>query len=126
VDLTTEDGEPNWNYINRGQDWTWDCDLNEQSPVDIEAIKGSCDNLMIFDFSLIDEDIDTELLSQDNLLTADGIISKLYATDIDGVLTGYDANKFQIHSPSEHKIEGRIFDIELQIFHTMRDEFAND
>jgi carbonic anhydrase len=123
LDLYTDGGETNWNYINRGRDWTWKCKGNEQSPIDIEAIKGSCDNSMIFDFTLSEDIVLTSMQLKDNMLVAEGEFSKLYATDVDGELAGYNAISMEIHSPSEHKIEGHIYDAELHIIHEMRSEF---
>ena len=102
VNLHSETGETTWNYVNRGKDWTWKCRGLQQSPIDIEAIKGSCDNSMIFDFTLSDEVILTQLENKDNMLIAAGEFSKLYATDIEGQLAGYNAIGLEIHSPSEH------------------------
>ncbi len=56
-------------------------------------------------------------------MTIDGEFSKLYATDTDGVLAGYNGYNMHFHSPSEHKIEGATFDAELHIMHSMRSEF---
>jgi len=54
------------------------------------------------------------------MLSAVGEFSKLYATDVDGELAGYNAIGLELHSPSEHKIEGHIFDAELHLIHEMR------
>merc|ERR1711981_1080789 len=82
--LYNDKGETNWNYVNRGKDWTWQCRGGQQSPIDIEAIKGSCDNSMIFDFTLTNEVVVSTLEQKDNMLMAKGLWSKLYATDVDG------------------------------------------
>ena len=63
------------------------------------------------------------MLLKDDMLMAAGAFSKLYATDVDGNLAGYNAVGLEIHSPSEHKIEGKIYDAELHIIHEMRQEF---
>lgn len=57
------------------------------------------------------------------MISVEGEFSKLYATDVNGELAGYNAVRIEFHSPSEHKIEGHIYDVELQIVHEMREEF---
>ena len=78
---------------------------------------------MIFDFTLSDDTVDSKMENKDNMLQAKGDFSKLYATDVDGNLAGYNSIGLEIHSPSEHKIEGHIYDAELHIIHEMRKEF---
>ena len=80
---------------------------------------------MIFDFTLSEQVIVTTLEEKDNMLSAVGEFSKLYATDVDGELAGYNAIGLEIHSPSEHKIEGHIYDAEMHLIHEMRSEFYN-
>ena len=75
---------------------------------------------MIFDFTLSEELIVSTMEQRDNMLVSEGEFSKLYATDVDGELAGYNAVGLEIHSPSEHKIEGHIYDAELHIIHEMR------
>jgi len=60
------------------------------------------------------------------MFVAAGEFSKLYATNVDGELAGYNAIGMEIHSPSEHKIEGHIFDVEINLIHEMRQEFYNN
>ena len=62
---------------------------------------------MIFDFTFSDEIIVSVLEQKDNMLMAEGSWSKLYATDVDGNLSGYNAIGLEFHSPAEHKIEGK-------------------
>ncbi len=116
--------DEHYTYDLRGRDWKWTCKKgSEQSPIDIEAIKGYCDKSMQFDFNLAKDPIETEVVQERHRLTIDGEFSKLYATDVSGVLAGYNAYNMHFHSPSEHKIEGTTFDAELHIMHTMRNEF---
>ncbi len=75
---------------------------------------------MTFEFELSDEAILTTSALKDNMIVAEGEFSKLYATDVSGDLSGYNAVALELHSPSEHKIEGHIFDAELHIIHEMR------
>ena len=75
---------------------------------------------MIFDFTFNEGVINTFLKHEDNMLSAVGEFSKVYATDADGELAGYNAVSLEIHSPSEHKIEGHIYDAEIHIIHEMR------
>ena len=58
---------------------------------------------MIFDFTLSEDIITTTMELRDNMLVSEGEFSKLYATDVDGELAGYNAVGLEVHSPSEHK-----------------------
>lgn len=108
--------DEDYSYTKRGSDWKGECKTGEeQSPIDIEAIKGYCDKSMQFDFNLAKDPIKTTIVHNKHRLTADGEFAKLYATDVDGVLAGYNAFNLHFHSPSEHKIEGTAFDAEMHV-----------
>ena len=81
---------------------------------------------MTFEFELADEVVVSASELKDNMIVAEGEFSKLYATDVNGDLSGYNAVALELHSPSEHKIEGHIFDAEMHIIHEMRQEFYTD
>jgi len=81
---------------------------------------------MKFDFTLNTEVVDAQLEKMESKLILDGDFSKLYASDIEGNIAGYNGLQMHLHSPSEHKIEGKLFDAELQLIHEMRDEFFTD
>ncbi len=81
---------------------------------------------MTFEFELADEVVVSASELKDNMIVAEGEFSKLYATDVSGDLSGYNAVALELHSPSEHKIEGHIFDAEMHIIHEMRQEFYTD
>ena len=42
---------------------------------------------------------------------------KFYLTEYDNVTSAYDAVEFVFHAPSEHSIDGVLYDLEMQIIH---------
>jgi len=110
------------NYIEGGDDWT--CPDEKQSPIDIDTIKGACDSQMAFDIIFEEDPVSTfiEMTNASYRLTAS--FSRMFATDINGDLYGYEAEYLDIKIPGEHEIEGDSFDAEIQIIHSMTEDFA--
>lgn len=105
-----------WNYSKGGGDWEGTCASgSRQSPINIESIRGTCDNSMTFELALNDTTQALTVTNTGTTLRIDGYIGTLYATDVDGILYGYSCKYMQFHAPSEHKIEGDSFDAETQI-----------
>lgn len=50
--------------------------------------------------------------------------TNLYATDIDGNIVGYKSLSMQVHLPSEHQVDGKSYDVELQIIHDLNEDFS--
>lgn len=115
-----------YTYTSGGSDWTSTCSSgSQQSPIDISSIKGTCDNTMVFDLKFTTTDV-SATVSTTNGLSLTGGFSQLYATDVTGTLFGYNAAYMLVHSPSEHEKEDTQYDLEVQIFHTIRSEFSAD
>jgi len=51
-------------------------------------------------------------------------LGTLYATNLSGKIYGYDLKRIEIHSPSEHKIEGDSYDLEVQFGFDLKPEFT--
>lgn len=51
-------------------------------------------------------------------------LGTLYATNIHGRIYAYNLKEIRVHSPSEHKIEGNSFDLELQEIYEIKSEFT--
>lgn len=57
-------------------------------------------------------------------IQSSGTFSNLYATDVNGDLFGYESLQFHFHSPSEHEVEGKQYDLEMHIVHELKPEFS--
>ena len=79
---------------------------------------------MVFDLQFVDKSIVAETHLLPATVKTYGEFSNLYATDIDGNHYGYEAKEFHFHSPSEHKVEGTQYDMEMHIVHSLKAEFT--
>lgn len=114
-----------FSYSSNGADWTGTCSTGqEQSPIDVTVLKGTCQQDMVLDIEWNTQSISTQLLKGDTTISANGNWGHLYATTVDGTLYGYDGVSFQFHAPAEHQIEGGTFDMEMQFLFTMKSEFT--
>lgn len=117
--------ENTWNYNNKGSDWTGTCSTGAlQSPIDVDPILSPCDNSMVLGLSFEEGEQTFTLIDTENAFKGITSASSLYATDINGLLTGYRSLYFELHAPAEHKLEGEEFDLELIIYYYITDFFA--
>jgi carbonic anhydrase len=79
---------------------------------------------MVFDLQFVDKLVVAETHLLPNTVKTYGEFSNLYATDIDGNLFGYEAREFHFHAPSEHKVEGTQYDLEMHIVHSLKADFT--
>lgn len=49
--------------------------------------------------------------------------SSLYASDLEDRKLKYDSIQFHLHSPSEHSIDGKLYDVEMHIFHLIQKKY---
>jgi carbonic anhydrase len=119
-----------WNYQNYGADWECECaEGKEQSPIDLPRVSDAIDTSIkpIFQYDRIDpvsalNTLDGRLEDNKNfqIRIEDGAIRMKYlkfgkAVTLDGAV--YNAEEIVFHTPSEHKINGKQFDMEVQILH---------
>ena len=123
----------NWDYSRKGQDWICDCaDGKEQSPINLpppdKAISSPIKPIFRFEEVEVSKEEttddgqhkDTETVKIEFRDGALRIKHKILgkAVTLDGAL--YEADEIIFHSPSEHQINGRTYDMEMQvIFHGM-------
>ena len=55
---------------------------------------------------LAKDPVQSMLVDKDKTMHFEGEFSKLYATNIEGELSGYNAMNLNFQSPSEHKLQG--------------------
>lgn len=117
-----------WNYENKGDDWECKCkDGSLQSPIDLpkesEAIKSPVSPLFKFD----------EVNAKNTETTEDGLIKtneyikiryynnalRILHHNLGKIVTlnqaVYVAEEITFHTPSEHTIDGKRFDMEMQV-----------
>lgn len=119
-----------WNYANKGTDW--ECTCKEgimQSPIDLPAKEAAVGTSLtpMFTYELVKADAEESTI--DGLVEANKKISIMYEkgairifhpnmgkiVGIDGSV--YVAEEIVFHTPSEHKINGQQFDLEMQVIH---------
>jgi carbonic anhydrase len=121
----------NWNYKKKGLDWNCDCaEGKAQSPIDLpNKISGSIDTPAKPIFAYEDISFKATVSSFDGMVKAGENLKIRYLDNslrivhhyfgkivtLDGAI--YHAQEIAIHTPSEHKIEGRQYDMEVQILH---------
>ncbi|KRX04604.1 Nucleotidyltransferase, class I, C-terminal-like [Pseudocohnilembus persalinus] len=111
-------------HIVNQNDWSGNCQTgNEQSPIEIEDDVSVCSDSAQLYFIPTDEDISTSSIL-DNQIQISGAFSSAYASDIDGIVAGYTAYQINIKSPSEHIIDGKQYDVEVQIMHKVMSDFS--
>uniref|UniRef100_A0A7S4QAF5 carbonic anhydrase n=1 Tax=Alexandrium monilatum TaxID=311494 RepID=A0A7S4QAF5_9DINO len=126
----TMTGRPNevsgWDYRLHGEDWEHlgKCGGPNQSPVDLPRyvdVQGQTKSLLWFDY-YVDPDLKPSKVAH---LMNDGHGLR-YDVQLNGVDLGlvkiggreYTASEYVFHAPSEHSLDGAIFPLELQIYHS--------
>jgi carbonic anhydrase len=131
IPLPSRTCNDNWDYSKNGDDWECTCkEGTEQSPIDLptpdKAIKSPVKPLFQYD----------EIQAKSTMTTEDGRVKtdqyvKIFLDDgllkirhnsfgkivtLDGSI--YNAEEIRFHTPSEHKLNGKQYDLEIQIIHT--------
>jgi carbonic anhydrase len=120
----------NWNYINKGSDWECKCmEGMQQSPIDLPNIDRAIPSPLspMFSYDIVSST--SEVTTIDGMLQAGEQIKIRYdkgairiyhpqfgkIVAMDGAV--YVAEEISFHTPSEHKINGVSYDMEMQIIH---------
>lgn len=129
-------GGNQWDYSSNGADWPEkypDCARPQQSPINLltpfseygqayDIYDAAVDNLVFSYFDLIKPQINLDRNSKqvnffvDHQYGYQGFSSQI-SKDVFESMAKWDAYEFKIHAPSEHTIDGKQFDIEIQILH---------
>jgi carbonic anhydrase len=120
-----------WNYAKHGDDWVCDCKLGkQQSPIDLPDKRLAIASNVRPLFKYI------EIKSENDVSTIDGILTKgeklnlinsqgmlhILHSDMGRIITPdgtiYQAEEITFHTPSNHKINGKQYDLEVTIIHS--------
>jgi carbonic anhydrase len=121
-----------WNYSKNGKDWECICSMGKfQSPIDLPSKSAALDSSVrpAFNYYRIDHDMKCNKTILDNSQGEGENIKIRYfnnairilhhdlgkITTIDGAV--YVAEEILFHVPSEHTIEGKRYDMEMQVLH---------
>jgi len=133
IPLPSQYCNDDWNYQNNGDDWQCGCsEGKQQSPIDLPDISRAIESPVtpVFMYNTLGADlIDENEISIEGTIKKDNIKfsykdnalriihSKLGKIETsDGVV--YNADEIVFHTPAEHTIESRKFDMEVQIIHS--------
>eukprot|EP00340_Litonotus_pictus_P011510 CAMPEP_0170535886 /NCGR_PEP_ID=MMETSP0209-20121228/101843_1 /TAXON_ID=665100 ORGANISM="Litonotus pictus, Strain P1" /NCGR_SAMPLE_ID=MMETSP0209 /ASSEMBLY_ACC=CAM_ASM_000301 /LENGTH=562 /DNA_ID=CAMNT_0010837195 /DNA_START=571 /DNA_END=2259 /DNA_ORIENTATION=+ len=131
IPMATSDCNKKWDYNNLGVDWECDCsEGKEQSPIDLpEQGKETIASPVkpVFFYKTVKSTL--EHGSEDNYYQKGDQVKFTYtngylsirhpdlgnAVTLDGVV--YRAEEVRFHTPAEHTINGKTFDMEIEIIH---------
>jgi carbonic anhydrase len=119
-----------WNYQQNGRDWQCDCsEGREQSPIDLPVKDKALDSPIkpLFQYEVVSvkspiTTIEGQLKAQENLKLqlVQNTLKIIHhnmgrVVTLDGAI--YHAQEIVIHTPAEHTIDGKKYDMEVQIIH---------
>jgi carbonic anhydrase len=119
-----------WNYQKNGEDWDCDCkDGREQTPINLPTIDKSIDSRVkpLFQYEEVATQVTNSNSAGQTTSTSSLSIELIDATLVirhpnfgriitnDG--TVYQAYEIRIHTPAEHRINYKRYDMEIQIIH---------
>lgn len=128
IPLPSKDCNSGWDYASKGNNWECGCsEGSEQSPIDIPDKSGVIDSPIspLFTFEAVPAKspittIDGELKSQEYIKIKyfKNALRILHSNlgkvvTLDGSI--YIGEEIVFHTPSEHKINGKAFDMEMQV-----------
>lgn len=132
VPLPSPQCNENWNYQKNGKDWECDCaELTEQSPINLPRIVDAVPSEVkpFFDYSSVIKGADFVTvdkvysdaekgkivfqLKNNHLRILHPNMGKVVT--LDGAV--YHAQEIVLHTPSEHTVDGKKYDMEIQIIH---------
>lgn len=115
-----------WNYANQN-DWPDTCATGtRQSPINLPITTRPCTSNNIFSLSFKDS---SELSLELRNYTWHGVskvpMAHLIAQDTSGIIQIYESSSFTIHSLSEHTIDSKRYDLEVQFQFELSSETPN-
>jgi carbonic anhydrase len=130
IPLPSRQCNEGWNYQNNGDDWECDCaEGKEQAPIDLPAIEAALDSPVRPLFQYDEISASSKDTTKDGQLKGNTPMQIKYIDNsmkishnkfgkvvtMDGAV--YYAQDIIIHTPAEHTIQGKTYDMEVQIIH---------
>jgi len=111
-----------WNYKEQGKDWNCDCSEGKaQSPIDIKSANTTKSPVKpVFKYQEVEINMKNYAESPAKIEHSNGAVRIKYdslgkVVTLDGSV--YSAVEIVFHTPSQHKIDGRNSDLEVEIIH---------
>jgi carbonic anhydrase len=130
IPVASKNCNEKWDYSNKGSDWECTCKEGiSQSPIDLPVKSASNPNTLAPMFNYERVDIKPDAGTIDGFVEGAKNINIRYEKNairifhpnmgktvtVDGAV--YVAEEIVFHSPSEHTIDGKQFDLEMQVIH---------
>jgi len=107
-----------WDYSKQGEDWTCDCKKGKnQSPIDLPIVSETIPlkGKPIFYFTNIyHEESPIKFSYEDNVLK---LTSRSFGQVVTQKREPFNATEIVFHTPSEHSINGKFYDMEMQVIY---------
>ena len=120
IPLPSPDCRTDWAYTNHGNDWKCRCNEGvEQSPIDLPKVDDTEPLAFstIFDWNEVKKD-QVKVVYRRNVMRIRPISDEVnlgQLTDVEGSM--FKVKEIKFHTPAEHKIRGKKFDLEVQVVH---------
>lgn len=132
IPMPSKDCNDKWSYKNNGSDWECECEEGkEQSPINIpnlnssDVVRSPVKPVFFYEetSNIINKDSFEGLYVKNDkakIIYTNGYISIKHPSfgqvvTLDGVV--YSAQEIRFHTPSEHTINGKKFDMEIEVIH---------
>lgn len=129
IPIPTRQCNQGWNYQKDGNDWECDCaEGREQAPIDLPDIKEAVDSAVrpLFQYEVVDakttsESIDGIMANSKLQFQLKENLLRIFHNKFGKIVTMdgavYYAEEIVFHTPSEHTIKGKKYDMEMQVIH---------
>ena len=112
-----------WDYDEQGEDWSsGSCATGvQQSPINIISSNARCSNSDLLQVTL-NTSFASEIINNGHSYECEGEASKILWTS-SGSSIPFEAAQYHFHAPSEHTIDGRRYDLEVHIVHSVSSDY---
>jgi len=130
IPMSSKQCNDKWDYVNRGNDWECTCKEGlEQSPIDLPSKDAASLSSLkpMFQYEIVsstssESTFDGLLNAGENVkIRYDKGAIRIYHSNMGKIIAldggVYVAEEISFHTPSEHKINGQQFDMEMQVVH---------
>jgi carbonic anhydrase len=116
-----------YNYINGGQDWpdaSNSCGGKNQSPIVLDPSKAVRADDFVFEFEFASKGVNTTMTTSPHLAFKGGFSSVKFK-DSNNTVLEFNGEVLHFHSPGEHFVNGRLYDAEMHMVHTIKEAYKN-